>query len=106
MSYPHVFGSAGMGALADQIDQIRVSEECGFKPSKDGTGSPTAIAQYGYHQNFFDKNENPSWRDLARVRLNEVFSYKDPTKLQEALVQLMVVCADWHEDIERRRNDG
>lgn len=108
MSNPHMFGSPGMGNIADQIDQTRVQCEAIQMPTKDGTGSPTAIAQYSFHLNHFNKldPEKRSWRDLTRVQVNEIFSIKDPDELQAALIRLMVVCADWHEDIERRRNGG
>jgi hypothetical protein len=97
-----------MGDIADQIDTIRVQREAIQMPTKDGTGSATSIAQHGFHAKHFDKlePEKQSWRDLTRVQVSEVFSIKDPAELQAALIRLMAVCADWHEDIERRRNDG
>lgn len=111
MSYPRLFSTPGMGELAEKIDTLRhewsqVSDKPFPPPKGDGTGSPTSIAQASFHMDFVSKRiaeGKHSWRDLARMRINNLFSVKKPEELQEHLLGMMAFCAEWYDEIERRK---
>lgn len=113
MSYPRLFTIPGMGDLAESIDTLRHEwAQSGDKPfpapGGDGTGSPTAKAQAGYHMDFVSKKIQEgkhSWRDLMRMRMNNLFATKKQDELKDHLLGLMALCAEWYADLEGRNDD-
>jgi hypothetical protein len=102
-----------MSAIAKKVDAIRYAwrtDDSGPNPwpppKGDGTGSPTAVAQAGYHMRFvsglIEKGAH-SWRDLARMRINNLFSVKKPEELQEHILGLMAMLSEWYDEIETRK---
>lgn len=112
MSYPHMYTTSGLGALAAEIDAERARQIAKFGDQRhpDGTRTdPTARLLSNaacilteYHAT----NGTLTWRHILDEEVQEAFAETAPDALRAELVQVMAVCAAWISDLDRRTAEG
>ncbi|MFB7896113.1 hypothetical protein ACFC1B_07260 [Streptomyces xiamenensis] len=116
MTYPHLYATAGLEALAAEIDAERQRQIARFGDQQhpDGTGPRTASIGHGLEhadraaadarlrcQNAARRGQT-TWRDILAEEVYEAAAESDPAALRTELVQVAAVALAWIHDIDRR----
>ncbi|GKQ39533.1 hypothetical protein [Streptomyces sp. A012304] len=107
MSYPTIFTTPGLRAIAEEIDAERQRQltKFGEQHHPDGTGYPGSekLADFWRRkcQRAFDDGEG-TWGHVLLEEVFEAMAEADPAKLRTELVQIAAVCAAWLADLDSR----
>lgn len=107
MSYPTIFTTPGLRAIAEEIDAERQRQlaKFGDQHHPDGTGSAhqqeaAALARMECEDAF--GAGYGTWCHVLFEETWEALAEKDPAKLRTELIQVAAVCAAWIADIDSR----
>lgn len=107
MSYPTIFTTPGLRAIAEDIDAERQRQiaKFGDQHHPDGTGydgSDRHAAFWRQHcQDAFADGEG-TWGHVLLEEVFEAIAEKEPSTLRSELVQVAAVCAAWIADLDSR----
>ncbi|MBQ0827662.1 hypothetical protein [Streptomyces tagetis] len=107
MSYPTIFTTPGLRAIAEDIDAERQRQlaKFGDQHHPDGTGynGSTQHADFWRQscQAAFSDGEG-TWGHVLLEEVYEALAEKDPAALRNELVQVAAVAAAWIADIDSR----
>jgi hypothetical protein len=107
MSYPTIFTTPGLRAIAEDIDAERQRQiaKFGDQHHQDGTGLPAyehAARRYRDHADRAAECGALAWRDIVLEEVYEALAEKDPAALRAELIQVAAVCAAWIHDLDSR----
>jgi hypothetical protein len=107
MSYPTLFTTSGLRAIAEDIDAERQAQlaKWGDQHHPDGTGSLYHIDQADRVRarvNQATAEGKQTWANVLAEEVAETFAESDPAKLRAELIQVAAVCAAWIADIDSR----
>ena len=108
MSYPTLFTTPGLRAIAEEIDTERQRQlaKFGEQHHPDGTGGSGALYVADRYRTIVDHALDAgtaTWRDIALEEVYEALAETDPTRLRAELVQVAAICAAWIADIDSRK---
>lgn len=107
MSYPTIFTTPGLRAIAEDIDAERQRQlaKWGDQHHPDGTGNKSqqddADRARRWCQDAFGSGYG-TWSDVLAEEVAEANAEKDPAMLRAELVQVAAVCAAWIHDLDSR----
>lgn len=104
MSFSEQFETKEMRSFIEKVDVAMFNMRNLPKPSKNGTGSGTAVAQADFHARHYIKMMEAgkaTKRDMLRVQFSEACAHKDPKGIMEGLVSLAALCAEWYIELEQ-----
>jgi hypothetical protein len=108
MSYPTLFTTPGLRAIAEEIDAERQRQlaKFGEQHHPDGTSDDFTARAMRDSARFLceakTKRGALTWVDVLDEEYWEARAERDPAKLRAELIQVAAVCAAWIADIDSR----